>query len=240
LGDYPQLQNPLNVANARGYCDYDVRLNFNGGGVYSFPTIPKAGKYLGKGWQLSTIFTALSGRPFTVIAGGGVDPSGQGLNGDSIFGAYDGTPIKYSTRNPDNYVAETYTGYDQLDPCGNPGPPDPNNPGHFFGGLPLSPFYTPCPGTVGNSRRNQLIGPGLAQWDVTLSKATQITERVNLQFRWEVYNILNRGNFYYFPNNILNAGGFGQIKETNDVAVGNPVIAQGGPRNMNFSLKLIF
>ncbi|HXY49160.1 MAG TPA: TonB-dependent receptor [Terriglobales bacterium] len=236
-GDYPQLQNPLNVANARGLCDYDVRLNFNVGGVYAFPTIPRAGKYLGKGWQLSTIFTALSGRPFTVIAGGGTDPSGQGLDGSSIFASYDGTPIKYNSRNPDNYVVETYTTPGQPDPCGNL---NLNANGVPEGNLPLSPFYVPCAGTVGTSRRNQLIGPGLAQWDMSLIKATQITERVNLEFRWEVYNILNRGNFYYFPNNILNAGAFGQIKETNDVAVGNPVIAQGGPRNMNFSLKLTF
>ncbi len=64
---------------------------------------------------------------------------------------------------------------------------------------PLSPFYVPCDGTVGNSRRNQLIGPGLSQWDMTLMKNTKITERLNVELRWEVYNILNRGNFYYFP-----------------------------------------
>jgi hypothetical protein len=230
-GDYPQLQNPLNVRDSRGLCDHDVRLNFNVSGVYAFPTIPKAGKLLGKGWEMSTIYTALSGRPFTVIVGGGTDPSGQGLDGNSIRAAWDGTPIHYNTRNPDAYVVETYTVPNQPDPCGNVS---------ASGGIPLSPFYIPCAGTAGNSRRNQLIGPGLSQWDVSLIKSTKITERVNVELRWEVYNILNHGNFYYFPNNILNAGGFGQIKETSDVAVGNPVIAQGGPRNMNFSLKFIF
>ena len=210
-------------------CDHDVRLNFNVGGVYSFPTFAKAGKYAGKGWQLSTIATAISGRPFTAIAGGGTDISGQGLDGNSIRAAWDGTSVHYNTRNPDNYVVETYTVAGQPDPCGN-----------TSGGLPLSPFYIPCNGTVGNSRRNQLIGPGLAQWDMSLIKNTQVTERLNIELRWEVYNIFNRGNFYYFPNNILNAGGFGTVKETNDVAVGNPVIAQGGPRNMTFVLKLVF
>ncbi len=39
-GDYPQLQNPLNLADTRGLCDHDVPLNFNIGGVYDFPTIP--------------------------------------------------------------------------------------------------------------------------------------------------------------------------------------------------------
>jgi hypothetical protein len=239
-GDYPQLQNPLSIRDARGLCDHDVRLNFNVSGVYEFPTIPKAGKYLGKGWELSTIYTALSGRPFTVLVGGGADPSGQGLDGNSIRAAWDGTRIHYNTRNPDSYVVENYTVEDQLDPCGRQGSPDPNNPGHFLGGQALSPFYTSCPGTVGNSRRNQLIGPGLSQWDISLIKSTQVTERLNVELRWELYNVLNHGNFYYLPNNILNAGGFAQIKETSDVAVGNPVIAQGGPRNMNLSLKFTF
>jgi hypothetical protein len=230
-GAYPQLQNPLNIADSRGLCDHDVRLNFNISGVYAFPDIPKLGKYAGKGWQLSTIFIATSGRPFTPILGSSVDTSGQGLDGGSIRAAWDGTPIHYNTRNPDNYVQETYITdpTTQADPCGNSAL-----------GSPLSPFYMPCQGTVGNARRNQLIGPGIAQWDLSLIKATQIREGWNLEFRWEVYNILNRGNFYYLPNNVITAGGFGQIKETNDVAVGNPVIATGGPRNMNFSLKLTF
>jgi hypothetical protein len=228
-GDYPQLQNPLNIHDSWGLCDHDVRLNFNASGVYAFPTIPKAGKLLGQGWEMSTIYTALSGRPFTVIAGGGADPSGQGLDGNSIRAAWDGTPLQYNKRNPDAYIVETYSDGTQSDPCGNNAV-----------GTPISPFYIPCAGTVGNSRRNQVIGPGLSQWDLSLIKSTQIREGVNFELRWEVYNVLNHGNFYYLPNNILNAGGFGQIKETSDVAVGNPVIAQGGPRNMNFSLKFIF
>jgi hypothetical protein len=231
FGGYSQLQNPLNVGNNRGLCDHDVRLNFNASGLYAFPSFHALGKYAGSGWQLSSIFTAISGRPITVIAGGGTDTSGQGLDGSSIRGSWDGTPIKYNTRNPDTYIVENYTAPGQPDPCGNVS---------GNGGLPLSPFYDPCNGTVGNVRRNSLIGPGLAQWDMSLIKATQITERVNLEFRWEVYNLFNRANFYYLPNNVLNAGGFGQIKETSDVAAGNPVIAQGGPRNMNFSLKLVF
>jgi hypothetical protein len=238
-GDYPQLQNPLNIQDNRGLCDHDVRLNFNVSGVYAFPAIPHLGERLGKGWQLSTIYTAISGRPFSVLLGGGSDPSGQGLSGSSIRAAWDGTPVHYNTRNPYQYIVENLTAYDQPDPCGRPGADDPDNPGHFFGGQPLSPFFVPCDGTVGNSRRNQLIGPGLSQWDITLMKNTKITERINLEVRWEVYNVLNRGNFYSYPDNTFGAS-FGTVTKTSDVAVGNPVIAQGGPRNMNFSLKLTF
>jgi len=130
------------------------------------------------------------------------------------------------------------------DPCGNSDV-----------GTPISPYYIPCDGTVGNSRRGQTIGPGLSQWDMTLMKSTQITEKLNVELRWEVYNILNRANFHYVPDNTLLgscgevlAGGvcapsqqaFGTINKTSDVSSGNPVIAQGGPRNMNFSIKFTF
>ncbi len=230
-GDYPQINNPYNPKDSRGLCGHDVRLNFNVGGVYSFPAIPHAGQYLGRGWQISTVYTAISGRPFSVLLGGGSDTSGQGLTGDALRAAWDGTPIHYNPRNPDNYINETYTAAGQPDPCGNIS---------GTGGLPLSPFYEPCPGTVGNSRRNQLIGPGLSQWDVSLIKNTKLTEKVTLEFRWEVYNVLNRANFYYFPNNTLRGGDLFKLTKTPDVAAGNPVVAQGGPRNMNFALKLLF
>jgi hypothetical protein len=238
-GDYPQLQNPLSIKDSRGLCDHDVRMNFNVSGVYLFPVVPHLGERFGKGWQISTIYTAISGRPFSVLLGSSADPSGQGLSGSSIRAAWDGTAVHYNTRNPSQYVVENLTAEDQLDPCGRPGSADPNNPGHLLGGQPLSPFFVPCPGTVGNSRRNQLIGPGLSQWDLTLMKNTKITDRLHVELRWEVYNALNRGNFYYKPENTLGAS-FGTVTKTSDVASGNPVIAQGGPRNMNFSLKFTF
>jgi hypothetical protein len=245
-GDYPQLNNinpvgstaiaTVNIRENRGLCDHDVRLNFNVSGVYAMPKFRRLGNRFGDGWQISTIFTAISGRPFTPILGG-PDTSGQGLIGNSIRPEWDGTRIQYNPRNPDAYVVENYTIAGQPDPCGD----NADLYGNFLAGAPLSPFYRPCNGTAGNMPRNLLIGPGLAQWDMTLMKNTKVNERLNVELRWEVYNVLNRGNFYYLPNNTLSqSAGFGQIKETSDVAAGNPVLAQGGPRNMNLSLKLTF
>src|SRR5687768_6332065 len=48
---------------------------------------------------------------------------------------------------------------------------------------------------MGNLARNPLIGPGRAQWDVGLTMNTRLTERYNLQFRLEAFNVLNRVNF---------------------------------------------
>lgn len=221
-GDYPQINNTNPVGSTAiavpdfkdgwGLCDHDRTLNFNASGVYAMPTIRALGSRLGAGWQLSTIYTAISGRMFSVFKNGSSDPSGQGLRGSSIREDYNGSPIVYNTRDPDNYVAQI-----------------------------SGQFTDPVDGTVGNSRRNLLRGPGLSQWDMSLIKNTKITERLSVELRWEVYNILNRANFSL--GSIDNTGGsatFGRINQTPDVTAGNPVIAQGGPRNMNYTIKFIF
>jgi hypothetical protein len=232
VGATPQLENPLNIDDMYGFCDHDVRHNFNLDGLYRVPRLPGP-EVIGRGWEISSVFTALSGRPFTALIGT-EDPSGQGLSGSGnvIRAAYDGSPIIYHTRNPNQYVVETYTAPGQPDPCGLT---------LGSGGLPLAPFFIPCAGTVGNSARNMLRGPGLAQLDMSVIKNTKIGEHLTAQFRWEVYNVLNRANFQSFVvNNSINTSSFGTISNTPDVAVGNPVVAQGGPRSMNFALKFTF
>jgi hypothetical protein len=68
-----------------------------------------------------------------------------------------------------------------------------------------------------------------------------VNERLSVQLRWEVYNLLNRANFALSSiDNTGTSSSFGTLTQTPDVASGNPVIAQGGPRNMNFGLKIIF
>jgi hypothetical protein len=72
-------------------------------------------------------------------------------------------------------------------------------------------------------------------------KDTKISERVSFELRWEVYNVLNRANFALASiDNTAGSAFFGQLSQTPDVSAGNPVIAQGGPRNMNFALKIKF
>jgi hypothetical protein len=221
VGAYPQKENPLDIADQYGFCDHDVRHNFNIAGLYTVPTLPAIPKLVGDGWAVATVFTGITGRPFTALIGNS-DPSGQGLSGtgSSIRASWDGTPITYNTRDPNKYVNETYAA----------------------DGTPLSPFFIPAAGNVGNSPRNMLRGPGLEQLDMTIIKNTKIREQLTVQFRWEVYNVLNRANFapFVINNNVSSQSSFATITSTPDVAVGNPVMAQGGPRSMNFALKLIF
>jgi TonB dependent receptor len=66
------------------------------------------------------------------------------------------------------------------------------NVNHWFN---LNCFAPSTYGTVGNLGRNNLIGPGYAETDIGVTKNTRITERVNLQFRAEIFNIFNHPNF---------------------------------------------
>ena len=56
-------------------------------------------------------------------------------------------------------------------------------------------YLLPPAGTFGNVGRNTLRGPGLANLDLSLFKNTRLSERVNLEFRAETFNLFNRANF---------------------------------------------
>jgi len=112
----------------------------------------------------------------------------------------------------------------------------PRRPNEWFN---KSAFATPLAGTFGNSARNVIIGPDLHSTDLSLNKLTKISERGAIQFRAEVINVFNRANFS-LPNVDFNASSFAAISETPDVTAGNPRLAEGGPRVVQFGLKFIF
>ena len=61
-----------------------------------------------------------------------------------------------------------------------------------------------------------------------------------LELRWEIFNLLNRVNLGTFQSTSVRSSLFGTIASTPDVDRGNPVIAQGGPRAMQWALKVLF
>ena len=134
---------------------------------------------------------------------------GSGWNGikQTLLGGWDTTGIARFSSGPPFQV---YNGFDRshdlrtganradrvdLRPgfSNNPVTGDPNqwfNPNAFA----LQPD-----GTYGNLGRNTLRGPGLTSVDLGLTKNTKLTERVNAQFRFEAFNIINRANFAVPP-----------------------------------------
>jgi len=89
-------------------------------------------------------------------------------------------------------------------------------------------YILPVPGTFGNVGRGVLRGPGLSAFDLSLFKNTRLTEEMNLQFRAEFFNILNRTNFGV-PNVVVTAPSAGIITSTTTTS-----------RQIQFGLKLIF
>ncbi len=73
-----------------------------------------------------------------------------------------------------------------------------------------SAFTVPALYTYGNSGRNILQGPGFASTDFSFAKAFAITEKANLQFRWDIFNAFNRTNLGG-PNSSVDQSTAGQI-----------------------------
>ena len=105
------------------------------------------------------------------------------------------------------------------------------------GGVLTPPAY----GTVGNASRNIFRLPLYQNVDFTVSKDWHFKERYIAQFRAEFFNIFNWTNFG-MPGTLdpsAGAGGlFGCSCATPDVAGSNPVLGSGGPRHIQFGLKL--
>jgi Carboxypeptidase regulatory-like domain/TonB-dependent Receptor Plug Domain len=124
------------------------------------------------------------------------------------------------TRNPDR-------------PSLNPaftGPVVTGNPNQWFN---PAAFLLPAAGTWGTLGRGTYTGPGLAEVDLSLFKAFKITERTDLQFRAECFNIANRPNFGT-PNAIVFSNG------AVSPSAGLITTTVTSSRQIQFGLKLMF
>ncbi len=108
-------------------------------------------------------------------------------------------------------------------------------------------FMTPPTGEQGNFSRNYLRGFSASQVDIALQRQFNLTEKLNLRFRGEFFNLFNHPNFGS-PNNSLTSPLFGYSTKTlaNSLGTGgangglNPLYQIGGPRSIQLALKLQF
>ncbi len=184
-GGGPALaSNPFNLKADWGLGTFDIRHVGVVSGTYALP-VGHGKRFLGgleglanvmaSGWTVNSIVTLQGGFPFSPQLS--YNPSN---NGD--------------TRNP-------------VRPFANPaftGPAVLGSPNQWFNPAAfLAPANTVANGGFyGNVGRNTLIGPGLATWDFSVLKEMRIRERLSLQFRAEIFNLLNRTNFNQ-PNAIV-------------------------------------
>src|ERR1700686_923571 len=184
-GGGPALaSNPFNLRSDKGRGSFDVT-HVAVSNATSAPPIGRGGRFFNdgegfasrliSGWTVNSIVTLQTGFPFSPQLS--YNPSN---NGD--------------TRNP-------------VRPFANPafsGPVIIGSPTKWFDPSAfLAPSNIPANGGFyGNVGRDMLVGPGLATWDFSALKYTRITERLNVQFRAEIFNLLNRANFN-LPNAVV-------------------------------------
>jgi hypothetical protein len=213
------LQNPA-TGLERGPANFDVRHNFVAAIVYDLPTWEANGftKAIFGGWSVDSIIRARTGLPFSVI-----------------WQAFD--PLNIGTTRRVNLIAGVPVWLE-----------DQNAPG----GKKLNPaaFSVPPLGFQGSLGRNALRGFNHTQIDLSIRRTFNLTEKVRLQFRGEAFNVFNLPNFS-FPASSFGFPGFGEATamlnrglsgtQTTSPSNGfNPLYQVGGPRSLQFSMRLLF
>ena len=206
--------NPFSFNDDHGNNNFDIRHSMNISGLYELP-FGRGQKFMKDGvagtvfgnWQVGTIYNFRTGLPIEVLVtrpdvAYRVNATGQVVNAPIVTNGQVLTTAVINTlgggasrniRRP-NVVAGV-------------------NP-YYEGGdkrqyLNPAAFSIPAPGTFGNLGRNALSGPMLSQLDFTLQKRFVIREQANVEFRAEIYNILNRANFAVPPSTLANSLGTG-------------------------------
>jgi hypothetical protein len=95
-------------------------------------------------------------------------------------------------------------------------------------------YGTPLPFTFGSAGRNSLRGPDFFELDWSLSKGFKFRERAAIEFRWEVFNIINRQNLA-LPNTQVDSTAGGLIQ---DIFICST--CGNGMRNMQFGAHITF
>ena len=210
----------------RGNSIFDIRQRLVANYVWELPFFQSQKGFIGHvlgGWQYNGIFSWQTGAHWEPW-----DSRSRSLSGDCSQGGIDSgacvnTGGDYNldgiaNDRPNSTVTNFDPSHDQwANGWGNAG----------------TLFSTPCLGCVGNLGRNTFVGPSFVSWETSVFKNFKITERVNLQFRAEAFNVLNHTNFQ-----LPGAGGATNMRR-NSASFGEA----GGtfnPRNLQFGLKLRF
>ena len=138
-----------------------------------------------------------------------------------------GFPIRLQTQNDTELIGSVMflgTAAPQL--TGNLQILNPKKNGAYY--LNPAQFSDPQPmGTFSTTPRSVCCGPGINQWDFTLSKQIPVTESKYFQFRTDVFNVFNKTEFFNPDGNYSNTT-FGQVLQAHD------------PRLIQFALKFYF
>lgn len=227
----------ITFPSMRGNSDFDVRQNFSTAISYNTPDYfeGKLTKAVLDHWGLDDRFTARTAFPVTLFGPEFVDPATGKLN-DGELNLVPGQPLYLYGAN----CAAVLEGLGNL----SPGQTCPGgraiNP-HAFA-LPAGCTEFSCSGPIsGDAPRNLVRGFGEWQMDLAVRREFPLYDRLHLQFRAEAFNVFNHPNFGTIDPRYSDLQ-FGQATGTlaSTLGVVSPLYQTGGPRSMQFALKLIF
>jgi len=208
--------NPFNFNQDRGNNAFDVRHSFNATALYELPVgrgrrymqaAPRAADLLLGGWELGGVLNARTGLPIDLTMARNdiayrVNATGQIV--DSAMVDASGTILTAPIVN--NPYGGAFRNNRRPSVVGGVSPYLSNaNDKRVF--LNPAAFTIPAPGEFGNLGRWALHGPALSQFDLTLHKRLAFRENRSLEFRAEIYNILNHANFANPVSRLNNALG---------------------------------
>jgi hypothetical protein len=209
--------NPLDYGQDRGLADFDAPQRLVISGIWQLPLDRhlQGNRFLRKltqGWQGNGIVTFQSGNPINLYSENNSSQQSNGLDRPDVIGPvqifHDPRANRTFTPSADGIhgscLPGATTGNFWFDPtnlvCAV------QSPG-FAGGVPVFSF-----GTLG---RNTFLGPGINNWDLSLTKTTKITESQSIEFRAEFFNAWNHAQFQFVASNGYGGSGvFGQITST--------------------------
>jgi len=188
----------------RGPSDFNQPYTWRTSAVWNLPfgkNYTGISAILAKGWVWSGIFTRDAGLPLEILTSN-TNQSFTGL-GNDMANVVPGV----ARRQPISDFTAASQGLSLINPAA---------------------FVVNAPGTPGISGRNAFKTPDLTDFDTSLSKEFNLTERLRFQFRTEFFNAFNHPQFYYPGTTTLGTGTFGKLTNARD------------PRIIQFSAKLVF
>jgi hypothetical protein len=214
----------------RGPSDFDIRNAFSAGVTYALPgrSANKVANWVVSGWSFQNVVQARSAGPVNVF-------------NSSFSSLLNRTTLV----RPDIVIGQPLYLFGAQYPGGR--------------ALNLAAFVNPPldasgnPTRQGNLGRNALRAFGVWQWDLALHRDFPIRESLKLQFRAELFNVLNHPNFGPPLADLSNKTQFGLATQMfgqslNGGSFGSnlggggfdPLYQIGGPRSMQFGLKVQF
>jgi hypothetical protein len=213
----------ISAANDYASSDFDVRQSFSGALTFAVPAATKFGPFaqLTRDWTINSVIVARSGFPFNAIVFG-TSPAGFAVTtrpdlvpGQPLWVAQPGAPGGKMLNSAMDPITGAFTGA----------------------------FLPPSTVRQGTEGRNDIAGFGLTQVDLSIGRKFPITERLNLQFRADAFNVFNHPNFSN-PSGNFTSGAPTDLQAASMLNQGlgglNPLFQEGGPRSLQLSLRLIF